>query len=49
MDTFVEFNIVNIDGTAAEYEVVANKNGELYSYPGLFVKDENGIWQFNDF
>lgn len=49
MDTFIEFNIVNVYDYIAEYEIVANENGVLYSYPGLFVKDENGIWKIKDF
>jgi len=47
--TFVEFNIVGIYQNIAEYEVVANESGVLYSYPGFFIKDGNGIWKFNDF
>lgn len=47
--TFVEFNIVGVYENIAEYEVVANENGVLHSYPGVFIKDGNGIWKFKDF
>ncbi len=47
--TFVEFSIVEVYDNTAEYEVVANENGVLYSYPGVFIKDGNGIWKFKDF
>jgi len=49
LETFVEFNIVEVFDNAAEYEIVANENGVLYSYPGMLIKDENGIWKFKDF
>jgi len=49
MNTFVEFNIVAIFDNTSEYEIVANENGVLYSYPGMLIKDENGIWKFKDF
>lgn len=47
--TFVEFGIVDVYDNIAEYEVVANENGVLHSYPGVFIKDSNGIWKFKDF
>lgn len=49
IETFIEFNIIDVYGNAAEYEIVANENGVLYSYPGMLIKDENGIWKFKDF
>lgn len=49
IETFIEFNIIVVYENAAEYEIVANENGVLYSYPGMLVKDENGIWKFRDF
>jgi hypothetical protein len=49
MDTFIEFNIIDIYENIAEYEIVANENGVLYSYPGLLVKDGTGVWKFRDF
>lgn len=49
LDTFVEFNITDYYDSVAEYEIVADENGVLYSYPGLFVKDGSGIWKFRDF
>jgi hypothetical protein len=49
VDTFIEFNIVNLFDYTTEYEVVANENGIFYSYPGIFVKDIDGIWRFKDF
>lgn len=49
LDTFVEFNITDVYENLAEYEIVANENGVLYSYPGLLVRDRNGIWKFRDF
>ena len=49
IETFIEFNIINVYENAAEYEIVANENGVLYSYPGMLIKDENGIWKFKDF
>ncbi|MDA8238771.1 MAG: hypothetical protein M0Z67_00190 [Nitrospiraceae bacterium] len=49
MATFVEFNIIEVYENLAEYEVVANENSVLYSYPGLLVRDRNGIWKFRDF
>jgi hypothetical protein len=49
LGTFIEFNIVNIYDIIAEYELVANENGMLYSYPGVFIKSGDGIWKFKDF
>ncbi|MDO8283341.1 MAG: hypothetical protein Q7U10_12100 [Thermodesulfovibrionia bacterium] len=49
MGTFIEFNIVDVKGNVAEYEIVADENGVLYSYPGTLIKDGTGIWKFNDF
>lgn len=49
LDTFVEFNITDYYDNVAEYEIVADENGVLYSYPGLFVKNGSGIWKFHDF
>lgn len=49
METFIEFNITDVYENVAEYEIVANENGVLYSYPGLFIKDGTGIWKFKDF
>ena len=49
LETFIEFNIIDVYGNATEYEIVANENGILYSYPGMLIKDENGIWKFKDF
>jgi len=47
--TFTEFNIVAVHDNVAEYEVVANEDGVLHSYPGVVIKDGNGIWKFKDF
>ena len=47
--TFIEFSIVEVYDNIAEYEVIANENGVLHSYPGVFIKDGNGIWKFKDF
>ncbi len=47
--TFIEFNITNVYENIAEYELVTDESGVLYSYPGFFIKDGNGIWKFNDF
>jgi hypothetical protein len=47
--TFIEFNILKVFENIAEYEVVANENGNLYSYPGVFLKGGDGIWRFKDF
>ena len=49
MGTFIEFNIVNVFENIAEYEIVVNEEGVLYSYPGLLIKDTNGIWKFKNF
>jgi len=49
LGTFIEFNILNVYDIIAEYEIVANVNGQLYSYPGVFIKNGNGIWKFKDF
>ena len=49
METFIEFNIVNVFENIAEYEIVANEGGVLYSYPGVLIKNGNGIWKFRDF
>jgi hypothetical protein len=47
--TFTEFNITDTYDNVSEYEIVVNESGVLYSYPGTFTKDENGIWKFKDF
>lgn len=49
IDTYVEFNIKEIYGNTADYEIVAHKNGQVYSYPGRMVKDYDGTWRFYDF
>ncbi len=49
LDTFVEFNIADVYDNIAGYEIVANENGILYSYPGLFMRDTSGLWKFRDF
>jgi YVTN family beta-propeller protein len=49
LSTFVEFNIAGVYENIAEYELVANENGVLYSYPGLFIRDAGGLWKFRDF
>lgn len=49
LDTFVEFNITDYYDNVAEYEIVADESGVLYSHPGLLVKDGSGIWKFHDF
>lgn len=48
-DTFIGFNVLDAYDDVAEYEIVANENGVLYSYPGMLNKDGNGIWKFKDF
>ncbi|TAN42406.1 MAG: transglutaminase domain-containing protein [Nitrospirae bacterium] len=47
--TFVEFNITDIYEVIAEIEIVANEDGKLYSYPGVFIKDGNGIWKLKNY
>ena len=49
LDTFVQFNITDYHENIAEYEIVADENGVLYSYPGLLIRDGRGIWKFRDF
>jgi len=49
LPTFVEFNIVDIYEVIAEYEIVANEGGTLYSYPGILIKTGSGKWKFRDF
>ncbi len=49
MGTFIELNIINVFENISEYEIVANENGQLYSYPGVFIRNGNGIWKFKDF
>lgn len=49
LQTFIEFNIVNVFENIAEYEIVANENGNLYSYPGIFIRGGEGVWRFKDF
>jgi len=47
--TFIEFNISDVYENIAEYEIVANENGVLYSYPGVFLRGAGGLWKFKDF
>ncbi|MBI4837631.1 MAG: fibronectin type III domain-containing protein [Nitrospirae bacterium] len=49
LDTFVEFNFVKFYKYTIEYEIVANENGVLYSYPITFIRGEDGIWRFRKF
>jgi hypothetical protein len=49
VQTFIEFNITDVYEIIAEYEIVANENGELFSYPGALMKGGNGLWKFNGF
>jgi len=49
LQTFIEFNIIDVYEIIAEYEIVANEDGILYSYPGVFIRGGDGIWKFNDF
>ena len=47
--TFVEFNLIELYEYTVEYEIVANENGILYSYPVTFIRGEDGIWRFRAF
>lgn len=49
LGTFIEFNIIDVYENIAEYEIVTNENGILFSYSGVFIKDANGMWKFKDF
>ena len=49
LSTFVEFNIRDVYDNIVEYEIVTNEGGVLYSYPGIVIKDSNGIWKLKDF
>jgi hypothetical protein len=49
LETFIDFSIIDVYENIAEYEIVANESGVLYSYPVTLTKSGNGIWQFIDF
>lgn len=49
ISTFTEFNILNVYDIIAEFELVANENGKLYSYQGVFIKNGHGIWKCKNF
>ena len=40
-----ELNLVYIGDGIAEYENVVYEPDGIYSYPVLFIKDEDGTWK----
>jgi YVTN family beta-propeller protein len=49
LSTFTGFNITDMYEVITEYEIVSDENCIAYSYPGLLVKDRDGVWKFRDF
>jgi YVTN family beta-propeller protein len=49
LSTFTQFNIVDVYDNIAEYEIVANEGGVLYSYPSLIIRDGKGVWKFKNY
>ncbi|RJQ22793.1 MAG: fibronectin type III domain-containing protein [Nitrospiraceae bacterium] len=48
--TQTEFNIISVKNNIAEYKLITNENGTIYSYEVIFVRDDNsGIWLIQDF
>jgi hypothetical protein len=44
-----ELNLIDISDDFAKYENTVYEQGGIYSYPVLFIKDENGIWKIRSF
>jgi len=43
-------NLISIIGNVAKYEnIVSEDNGRRYSYPVIFILDENGLWKIKNF
>jgi len=49
MATLVAFSVKDIYENIAVHDVTANENGALYSYPGVLIRGDDGIWRFKDF
>lgn len=45
----IGFNLVSIFDDTSECESLAIENEKVYSYPVMFVKDENGLWKIRQF
>jgi hypothetical protein len=44
-----EFNLIDVMGNAAKYELVTLENSKTYSYEVIFIKDKEGFWVIQDF
>jgi hypothetical protein len=44
-----DIDMVQVQGRAAEYEMWAEQDGQMYSFYVLFVKDQDGIWRIEFF
>ena len=44
-----ELNLIDILDNFAKYENTVYEPGGVYSYPVLFIKDEDGIWRIRNF
>lgn len=41
--------LVKIEDNSAEYEVITTRNGKIYSFHLLFVRNTNGLWKIKRF
>lgn len=44
-----EVNLIDISDGFAKYENTVYEQNGVYSYPVLFIKDEDGIWKIRSF
>lgn len=44
-----ELNLASVSENQIEYENLVVEDGKAYSYPVIFVRDENGLWKIKQF
>jgi len=44
-----DLQLIKTSNNRAEYDVRVTRNGKVFSYFVLFVKDENGLWKIKSF
>lgn len=48
-ETFTEVRVVRVGAGGAEYEMLREENGQVYSYPIVFIRDVDGRWRLWQF
>lgn len=44
-----ELNLASVSENQIEYENLVVEDGKAYSYPVIFIRDENGLWKIKEF